>query len=104
LLVAVNCIDITLHHNKYKNKLSGLEAALRVAAALFSHRMPSDGVTNYSCAFILIEMQIIREEFETLLHQIARLKYCVIELNRLVLAVSRSGQKMLSKEHATSVE
>jgi len=47
----------------------GLEAALGAAAAvLCSHRMPSDGDTNYFCDFILIEMQIIRKEFETLLH------------------------------------
>jgi hypothetical protein len=38
------------------------------AAALCSHRMPSDGVTNYFCDFSLIDMQIIREEFDTLLH------------------------------------
>jgi hypothetical protein len=49
LLVAVNCIDI--NPMKYKNRVSGIEAASGAVAAFCSYRTPSDGFRNCFCFF-----------------------------------------------------
>jgi hypothetical protein len=70
-----------------------MEAVSGAAAAFCSDRTPSDGFTNFFCVFVLIEMLIIYEEMETLVKKIAQLKYCVILLNRIILAEHAQDRK-----------
>jgi hypothetical protein len=73
--------------------VSVIAAASGAAAALCSDQVPSDGFTNYFCDFILIEMQIICEELEKLVNKTVQLRYCVILLNRLILAEHAQNMK-----------